>query len=149
MAVTGPPSLADNGTEGSRSFVNKLEPEPQQPPPAAPWHAGWTKAVAAVAGLVVIVATIIGIWGPLWPTAPTFYPETPSAESPLELSFKVKNRSALFPLRNLQIVCMLVSAPTSCSRTSRGRSRRPGSRCRSRLSISPPANPNRTVARST
>ena len=50
MAVTGPPSLADNGTEGSRSFVNKLEPEPQQPAPAAPWHAGWTKAVAAVAG---------------------------------------------------------------------------------------------------
>ena len=89
--------------------MNKLEPEPQQPAPAAPWHAGWTKAVAAVAGLVVIVATIIGIWGPLWPTAPTFYPETPSAESPLELSFKVKNRSALFPLRNPAIVSMPVS----------------------------------------
>ena len=117
MAVTGTPSLADNGTEGSRSFVNKLEPEPQQPAPAAPWHAGWTKAVAAVAGLVVIVATIIGIWGPLWPTAPTFYPETPSADSPLELSFKVKNRSALFPLRNLQIVCMLVSARSQTNKS--------------------------------
>ena len=67
--------------------------------------------------LVVIVATIIGIWGPLWPTAPTFYPETPSAELPLELSFKVKNRSALFPLRNLQIVCMLVSARSQTNKS--------------------------------
>jgi hypothetical protein len=61
MAVTGTPSLADNGTEGSRSFVNKLEPEPQQPAPAAPWH--------------------------------------------------------LFPLRNLQIVCMLVSARSQTNKS--------------------------------
>jgi len=107
MVVTGEPWLADNRAEGSRSVVNKLEPETHRP---MPWHAGWMKAAAAVAGLVIIIAAIIGIWGPLWPTAPAFYPTTPSLESPLELSFKVKNRSALFPLRNLQIVCMLVSA---------------------------------------
>jgi hypothetical protein len=97
--------------------VNRLEPEPQQPMPAAPWHAGWHKAVAAIAGSVAIVAAIIGLWGPLWPTAPAFLPETPSLESPLELSFKVKNRSALFALRNLQIVCMLVSARSQSNKS--------------------------------
>jgi hypothetical protein len=103
--------------KGVVSVVNKLEPEPRQPAPDAPWHAGWLKAAAAVAGSVIIIAAIIGIWGPLWPTAPAFYPETPSPESPLELSFKVKNRSALFGLRNLQIVCMLVSARSQSNKS--------------------------------
>jgi len=96
--------------------VNSPKPEPPRTGPTSLWQSGWAKAAAAIVAIVVVVAAVIEFLGPLWPTAPVFAPDAPSAASPLELSFKVTNRSAIFALRNLQIVCMLVAGRSQANK---------------------------------
>ena len=63
------------------------------------------KAVAIFSGVLGIVASVAGFWGPFWPTAPTFSPGFPSAGLPLEIPFNVTNSSVLFPIEGLKIAC--------------------------------------------
>jgi hypothetical protein len=100
--------------------LSSPEPQPASPASSAPRSRARAlgKRIAwGIAAFVVAVAAIIALVGPLWPVAPAFIPAQPSADSPLELSFTVKNRSALFALKHIQIVCMLVTARTQSNRT--------------------------------
>lgn len=65
----------------------------------------WTLGPPAV--LFGIVASIYGVWGPIWPTVPVFSPIVPSFGSPYDIPFSVSNKSILFPVKNLQIMCHL------------------------------------------
>ena len=97
-------------------------PEPQPAPPAPSAARSGARVLGkriawGIAAVAVAVAAIIALVGPLWPVPPAFFPAPPSADSPLELSFTVKNRSALFAIKNVQIVCMLVTARSQSNRT--------------------------------
>ncbi|MDQ6703003.1 MAG: hypothetical protein M3Z96_07835 [Pseudomonadota bacterium] len=72
--------------------------------------------VKLVSGIVVTVlgllAAIVGILGPPWPTEPSFSPGFPSAGSPFDIPFTVTNKSALFRISNLTLVCKISFART-------------------------------------
>jgi hypothetical protein len=69
----------------------------------------WGKRIGGfvVGPALAIVALIYAVWGPLWPTAPTFDPGFPSFSSPLDVPFNVANKSAIFPISELTILCGL------------------------------------------
>jgi hypothetical protein len=81
----------------------------QLDPPQKQWRrrllntAKWTGAVFTV------VAFVSGVWGPPWPTEPSFSPNTASFGSALDVPFIVENKSSLFALSNLRIICHPVS----------------------------------------
>jgi hypothetical protein len=58
---------------------------------------------------LAIVAFIYAIWGPLWPTQPSFFPGSPSFSSAFDVPFIVTNKSVLFSLSNLTITCQLLN----------------------------------------
>jgi hypothetical protein len=58
------------------------------------------------------VGSIVGIWGPVWPTDPSFLPGLPSSGSPLDVPFTVTNKSALFRADQLEISCGLHAIKT-------------------------------------
>lgn len=70
--------------------------------------------VTLIFGTFGFVAAVYQIWGgPPWPVAPTFVPGFPSSGFALETPFTVTNKSALFPLKHLQIACRLDHVRTS------------------------------------
>ena len=60
-----------------------------------------------VGPVLAVVVAIYTFWGPPWPTAPTFDPGFPSFGSPLDVPFNVTNKSAFFPINDLNIICGL------------------------------------------
>jgi hypothetical protein len=60
-----------------------------------------------------VLASIDGIFGPPWPTPPSFSPGLPSGASPLDIPFGVTNESRLFSIRHLTIVCAINDIKTS------------------------------------
>ena len=69
----------------------------------------WAKRIGGfiVGPLLAIVAFVYAVWGPVWPTAPTFDPGFPSFSSPLDVPFNITNKSAIFPISELTILCGL------------------------------------------
>jgi hypothetical protein len=64
----------------------------------------WTAVGAAVAVPIGVVTLV----GPFWPTQPVFSPQPPAASpSAFDIRFNVENRSALFPIDELRIRCIL------------------------------------------
>jgi hypothetical protein len=70
-------------------------------------------AFGFVVALVGLVSGIYGIWGPPWPTDPVFVPGVPSLGDAFNVPFSVVNKSALFPLRDLELSCSIHSVATS------------------------------------
>jgi hypothetical protein len=67
-------------------------------------HAGqWI--VRGLVGLLAVVGSVYGIWGPPWPTAPEIHPRDTSNGSSLILPFNVQNKSVLFPITDAQMTC--------------------------------------------
>jgi hypothetical protein len=63
----------------------------------------WVIRAAIVA--LGIFASIVGIWGPPWPTSPVFSPGLPSYGAAVDVPFEVGNKSLLFGFSNLKISC--------------------------------------------
>jgi hypothetical protein len=84
------------------------EKTPIQPPEKRKisWPRFGGKFIGWILGtpLAVLVA-IYTFWGPPWPTAPTFDPGFPSFGSPLDVPFNVTNKSAIFSITDLTILC--------------------------------------------
>ena len=67
------------------------------------------RLVVFLVGVLGLIATICGIWGPIWPTRPVFFPGFPSNASPFDVPFNVINKSIIFDLKNLSVSCKLIS----------------------------------------
>jgi hypothetical protein len=82
----------------------------------------WFRSLRRIFGVLVIllgvIASIYGIWGPIWPTAPEFSPGAPSFSLALDVPFNVANKSSLFEIRNLTIECHVIFARLSVSHKS-------------------------------
>jgi hypothetical protein len=91
----------------------RAKPKLKQPTtpaqPQARMHRVLWRAVKAVFGFVVVLVGLIGgaytMWGPPWPTEPSFVPGAPSFGSPLDVPFTVTNKSSVFSIKNLHISC--------------------------------------------
>ena len=79
----------------------------------------WFRALRRSFGVVVlilgVIASIYGIWGPVWPTAPEFSPGAPSSSLALDVPFNVANKSSLFAIGNLTIKCHVIFARLTVS----------------------------------
>lgn len=93
-------------------------PRPSEPPLSRhrhPWRATkWT--LGAGVAVIGLVASIAGIWGPVWPTDPVFSPNAPSFASPLDVSFVIQNKSILFTVNNPKLSCRIFSFHTEDNR---------------------------------
>lgn len=69
------------------------------------------------AALFGVIAGIYSVWGPIWPTEPAFAVTRASSASAWDVPFLVTNSSALFPIKDLEIECVLVSAVTKNQNT--------------------------------
>jgi hypothetical protein len=69
------------------------------------WFRAGEWALGAVGVAMTLVGGIYGIFGPIWPTEPTFVPGAPSFGSALYVPFIVTNKSILFPIKKMQIFC--------------------------------------------
>jgi hypothetical protein len=69
---------------------------------------GTKVTVGFFVGLIGLVGSIYGMWGPPWPTEPEFALASPSFGSSFDVPFSVLNKSALFALDNLSISCVLL-----------------------------------------
>jgi hypothetical protein len=67
------------------------------------------KVIAFLVASIGLVGSIYGIWGPPWPTEPVFAPGNASLGSPFDVPFLVTNKSALFRLNNLSIICEIIA----------------------------------------
>ncbi|WP_156446955.1 hypothetical protein [Bradyrhizobium yuanmingense] len=71
----------------------------------------WTRATKYFVGTLIVgtvgfVASVYQIaGGPPWPVAPVFVPGFPSSGHAFDVPFTVTNKSALFSLRHLEILC--------------------------------------------
>jgi hypothetical protein len=63
--------------------------------------------IAAIVAPIVTVLGIVKTVGPVWPTAPSFSPGLPSFGAAIDIPFTIENRSALFPIKNLEITCVV------------------------------------------
>jgi hypothetical protein len=72
---------------------------------------GAKRVLLAIPGApLAVMLFVYGFWGPPWPTPPVFVPGYPSSGgpySPFDVPFTVTNKSALFPIKNLEIRCVL------------------------------------------
>jgi hypothetical protein len=104
------------------SQIQPLQPGgPPLPPPQKKKPRHWLWWVLGIAWTLVILAldqaaNLAGIWGPFWPVEPAFAPGIASFSAPFDVPFTVTNKSAFFPILNLNITCYLndvvLSAPT-------------------------------------
>jgi hypothetical protein len=116
-----------NKTPRPKKPAKALHTVPIDPPernllePQMPTHRRLWRVIKWVLGgtisLLGLLGTIYGLWGPPWPTEPSYAPGVPSFSSPFDVPFIVTNKSALFTITNLQISCQLddvvVSFPTA------------------------------------
>lgn len=63
-----------------------------------------------------LVASISGIFGPVWPTTPMFSPGVPSFAHPLDIPFTVTNNSFIFDVYALKIECLIIDVRVSDKR---------------------------------
>jgi hypothetical protein len=79
----------------------------------------WFRALQGLFGSIIVVlglvASVYGIWGPIWPTAPEFSPGSPSFSFPLDVPFVVTDKSILFSIENFTIKCHVIFARLSTS----------------------------------
>ena len=61
--------------------------------------------VRGVLGLLAVVGSVYGIWGPPWPTAPEIHPQDVLNGSSLILPFKIQNKSIFFPITDAEMTC--------------------------------------------
>src|SRR5262245_39455893 len=56
--------------------------------------------------LTILVAIwTLSVWGPPWPTEPSFDPGFPTLSSPLDVPFSVANKSAISAINDLNVEC--------------------------------------------
>jgi hypothetical protein len=79
------------------------------------WFRGLRRTSGVLVILLGVIASVYGIWGPIWPTAPEFSLGAPSFSLALDVPFNVANKSALFDIRNLIIKCHVIFARLSVS----------------------------------
>ncbi len=72
----------------------------------------WRRVVLFPAFVLSIAANVVEIWGPPWPTKPTFSPGFPSSGFPLDVPFIVTNKSGFFPIKNLRLECHVLKLIT-------------------------------------
>lgn len=65
------------------------------------------QVVGGIVGAIVAVITFIRTVGPPWPTSPSFTPGAPSYGAAIDIPFTIENKSALFSINNLTIVCVV------------------------------------------
>ncbi len=85
-------------------------PQPPADPPTRMHRRLWLAAkviFAFVASTLALIGTVYGIWGPPWPTEPSFVPGAPSLGSPFDVSFSGTNKSAFFSISNITVRCSL------------------------------------------
>jgi hypothetical protein len=84
--------------------------QPQAPTtPPTRMHQRLLTAVQVVAGLTValvgLVGSIYGIWGPPWPTVPSFSVGSASGGSAFDVPFIASNKSIFFEIQDLDVTC--------------------------------------------
>jgi hypothetical protein len=67
----------------------------------------------AALGLLAVLGSVYGIWGPPWPVEPTVSPGLPSLGSPFDVPFNVSNKSLLFTIDGLSLSCKLKLVQTN------------------------------------
>ena len=76
-------------------------------------HQHILRTVEWILGLpLALLVAIYTILGPPWPKEPTFFPSSPSFGSPFNVPYIVTNKSILFRISNLSIVCKIAYART-------------------------------------
>ncbi|MDX3965174.1 MAG: hypothetical protein QHD01_01085 [Bradyrhizobium sp.] len=79
----------------------------------APRHFADTFLGRVLIGTTVgAIGFVAGVLQPFWPTEPDFDTGAPSLASPFDVPFTVTNRSKLFKITNLKIVCELIEVKT-------------------------------------
>jgi len=72
-------------------------------------HKWWFRAAEWAVGVVIvilgIVASIAGIWGPIWPTDPEIHPHDVLNGSSFILPFTVQNKSIVFEIPDAEFTC--------------------------------------------
>ena len=73
-----------------------------------------TKVLASFFVAVVgLAASVYAIWGPPWPTNPSFSPGPPSFGAAFDVPFQIENKSLLFGFSNLKISCKIAAIAKS------------------------------------
>lgn len=93
-------------------------PEAQPPPLKSQnqirsWYRFGKKALWCVGAVFGLFSGAVGIWGPIWPTEPSFSLGNPSFGQPLAVPFSVTNTSALFNIFDVTVDCVLIEVITS------------------------------------
>lgn len=124
LLIEGAPSLKKRrpskpkASAGAKRTVPRPKPVVPTLPPSRSYRGLWNigKSLIACAVLVIgIVGSIVGIFGPIWPTRPAFSPGYPSFGQPLDVPFSVSNESVIFGIRSLKIRCALLDVKISRS----------------------------------
>jgi hypothetical protein len=69
------------------------------------WFSALEWALGSAVGALAIVASISGIWGPIWPTDPEIHSRDALNGSSFILPFTVKNKSILFDIVDAEFTC--------------------------------------------
>jgi hypothetical protein len=76
-------------------------------------HRRFLRTVEWVLGLpLAVIVAVYTIFGPPWPTEPSFVPLSPSFWSPFDIPYTVTNKSILFRVSAISITCKIASART-------------------------------------
>jgi hypothetical protein len=62
-------------------------------------------AIGTTVATIGLVASVVAIWGPIWPTDPDIHPQNTVNGSSSILPFTVKNKSILFGIWNAEFAC--------------------------------------------
>ena len=94
---------------GTRQPDTPLQPKPRPPLLERSNQAWWIRAAKWIGATTVtglgLLATIAGLWGTPWPTAPVFSAGPPSYGAATDVPFQVENKSAVFGLSDLRVSC--------------------------------------------
>jgi hypothetical protein len=113
------PEPQDTGEEPALSIAESSEKPPPKPhtfqqlkpqeSPNPPKRRRFLRTVEWILGIpLAVLAFVYAVWGPPWPTEPSFAADPPSLGSPFDTPFIVTNKSALFDIANLAITCRLL-----------------------------------------
>jgi hypothetical protein len=97
--------------KASQEALKKVPQESEKKPPK---YRRFLRIAEWVLGpILAVVAAVYTFWGPPWPMVPVFSPGFPSAGFALNVPFTITNRSALFPLKHMQILCGIYNVELS------------------------------------
>ena len=103
-----PPKTKAGKPKTKRPTQDKI-PQPTTPQMPA-HHRLWLVAKVLVSFFVAVIglaASVYAIWGPPWPTNPSFSLGPPSSGAAFDVPFQVENKSVLFGFSNLKISCKI------------------------------------------